>query len=52
MNGSGAPTTGRKPTTMPTLTSTYKNIVKLSVPVKILPKLSVAFIEILIPRVL
>ena len=49
MNGNGAPTTGKKPITIPTFTNTYKNIVKLRVPVKILPKLSVAFIEILNP---
>ena len=50
MNGNGAPTTGRNPITIPTLTSTYKKIVKLSVALNILPKLSVALMEILNPR--
>ena len=49
MNGSGAPTIGRIPITIPTFTSTYKNIVRINVPDKILEKLSVALIEILIP---
>ena len=40
MNGNGAPTTGKKPITIPTFTNTYKNIVKLRVPVKILPNLA------------
>ena len=50
MNGSGAPTIGRMPITIPTFTSTYKNIVSINVPDSILEKLSVAFIEMLIHR--
>ena len=50
MNGKGAPTTGKKPITIPTLTITYRNNVRLRVPDRILPKLSVAFTEIVKPR--
>ena len=42
MKGSGAPTIGSIPTTMPILTNTYKNIVNINVPESILEKLSVA----------
>jgi hypothetical protein len=49
MNGSGAPTTGSIPTTIPILTNTYKNIVSINVPESILEKLSVDLMDILIP---
>ena len=49
MNGSGAPTIGRIPITIPLLTRTYKNIVNIKVPDKIREKLSVALMEMLIP---
>ena len=48
MNGSGAPTIGSMPTTMPILTNTYKNMVSINVPESILEKLSVALIDMLI----